>query len=440
MFFSGSRGRGSRWKDEGGAALPWRPFIDAVGAGITASDDAANGKTVITIPGATGGGGLPDGVFTPAMYGGLGDGSHDDTAALQAAFDAARAYKTTYGQGTVLITPGIWRITGPIDVNGASNDHFTGMALMGMGGFWNCVIKFDPPNFAGYSSTNPLTMLNWSHNNSNYEGWNRISDIWFQGPGSGSTWGAKPARCLNLTDESDWSTWPQGAGGPAYIDKGGHYFTTVSGCRFDNWQYAITGFGTLVNRFYNLLIENVWKGFYLEGRSQSYNPGANANIFRDCRYVGCTEGAYAYGGAGNFAHIVGSGSYIDGGNFEFFQTAPGTGIGSLGGTGYQGAVVLENGGEGGVTKIGNIWFESGLAPIGINIVSAADPTIISHNRYVFGETIKIGNGVTMPVVITECHGGGLAASSATAPVRVQRCKSFTTAGTGLPNLVVTDAF
>jgi hypothetical protein len=42
-------------RDEGGSPLTQRNAIDFVGAGVTATDDAANDKTVVTIPGATGG-------------------------------------------------------------------------------------------------------------------------------------------------------------------------------------------------------------------------------------------------------------------------------------------------------------------------------------------------------------------------------------------------
>ena len=69
MFFSGSRNRGARWKDEGGSPLPWRPFIDAVGSGITASDDAAAARTLISVAG----GGSTDfaamGIYRPQDYG-----------------------------------------------------------------------------------------------------------------------------------------------------------------------------------------------------------------------------------------------------------------------------------------------------------------------------------------------------------------------------------
>lgn len=42
-------------QDEG-SALTLRGALNFVGAGVTAADDAANGRTVITVPGATGGG------------------------------------------------------------------------------------------------------------------------------------------------------------------------------------------------------------------------------------------------------------------------------------------------------------------------------------------------------------------------------------------------
>jgi hypothetical protein len=44
-------------QDEG-AALPQQPTLDFAGAGVTATDDAANSRTLVTIPGGGGGGGF----------------------------------------------------------------------------------------------------------------------------------------------------------------------------------------------------------------------------------------------------------------------------------------------------------------------------------------------------------------------------------------------
>lgn len=108
MFFAGSRNRGARWKDEGGSPLPWRPFIDAVGSGISASDDAALARTLISVAG----GGSTDfaamGIYRPQDYGTIDPtGAADSSAAFQAALDAMNA--SPYG-GVVLCPRGRFKI------------------------------------------------------------------------------------------------------------------------------------------------------------------------------------------------------------------------------------------------------------------------------------------------------------------------------------------
>ena len=44
MFFTGSRSRGSRIRDEG-SLLPLRPELNFIGSSITAADNAAAGRT-----------------------------------------------------------------------------------------------------------------------------------------------------------------------------------------------------------------------------------------------------------------------------------------------------------------------------------------------------------------------------------------------------------
>lgn len=54
----------------------------------------------------------PVSVVDPAGYGALGDGQHDDTQAIQAALDAAKAD----GSGTVVLRPGTYRITATVNL------------------------------------------------------------------------------------------------------------------------------------------------------------------------------------------------------------------------------------------------------------------------------------------------------------------------------------
>lgn len=108
MFYGGSRSRGARWKDEGGAALPWRPFVDAVGSGIAVTDDPTNAKTVLT---ASGGGSVDFaamGIFRPQDYGTIDPtGAADSSAAFQAALTAMNS--SAYG-GVVAPPPGRYKI------------------------------------------------------------------------------------------------------------------------------------------------------------------------------------------------------------------------------------------------------------------------------------------------------------------------------------------
>jgi len=108
MWYGGSRNRGSRWKDEGGSPLPWRPFIDAVGSGISASDDAALARTLISVSG----GGSVDwaamGIYRPQDYGTVDPtGAADSATAIQAAITAMTASNCG---GTVLLPPGRFKI------------------------------------------------------------------------------------------------------------------------------------------------------------------------------------------------------------------------------------------------------------------------------------------------------------------------------------------
>ena len=54
MFFTGSRSRGSRIRDEG-SLLPLRPELNFIGSSITAADNAAAGRTDISVTGGGGG-------------------------------------------------------------------------------------------------------------------------------------------------------------------------------------------------------------------------------------------------------------------------------------------------------------------------------------------------------------------------------------------------
>lgn len=189
-------------QDEG-TLVGTRATLNFTGAGVTASDDAANNRVVINIPGGGGGGGGPhdhtsadgSGVLTgdehdsfseyyglgtpPAApstgrsrlyarsrttpgnwqapewvdelnrkwpllqdfpveaFGAVGDGTTDDTAAIQAAIDAAR----NAGGGTVVFDAKTYRITSALLLGGAGDEQAVGIRLAGKG--YKSIIRQD---------------------------------------------------------------------------------------------------------------------------------------------------------------------------------------------------------------------------------------------------------------------------------------------------------
>jgi hypothetical protein len=87
-----SGGGGGHTIQDEGSSLTARTGLNFTGAGVTATDDAANNRTNVTISGS--GGGAGDGYVInvkSAPYSATGNGSTNDTAAVQAAIDAAEA-------------------------------------------------------------------------------------------------------------------------------------------------------------------------------------------------------------------------------------------------------------------------------------------------------------------------------------------------------------
>jgi Pectate lyase superfamily protein len=122
------RDTGTAWEPLGGGAggsgyptiqdeatsLTQRATVNFTGAGVTCADDAGNSRTNCTISGS-GDAGL---VYNVKAYGAVGNYTTDDTAAIQAAIDAAAAAPAApswaTGGGVVYFPPGSYRITSPL--------------------------------------------------------------------------------------------------------------------------------------------------------------------------------------------------------------------------------------------------------------------------------------------------------------------------------------
>lgn len=407
MWYGGSRSRGSRFRDEGGAALPWRPYVDIVGANIAASDDAANGKTVLTVSGSSGGTSIP-GIFNVQDYGAV-PGGGDDTAAIQAAQNAAAAYAATKGAtGTVLFPPGSYTISSPIDWDSPSNVVTPAIPWIGLGGPGSVFIY--------YTGASGSRMLNVSHLNENYEGHHYFRGLTFIGGG----WNAGQT-CIVLTDRSAGL-----AGGVE--DQGGNALTIIEDCNFFGWDTAIRGYGALVNYFHHLQIESVKVGINLS--TSHYPPGSNQNIIRDCRIVPAASASPWSSPAGSCVIVEGgSGTLIDGCNFEYY------GAGST-----EAAVIFGQGADGQRPNVmSNCWCESANAGRAVILKLGCSMTIIERNLLA-GGVIQIDSGMGYPVIVQENRSAQVVNNSGgTALLRAYRNQAYARSGSS-SNVIESDNF
>lgn len=252
MFFGGSRNRGARWKDEGGSALPWRPFVDAVGSGIAATDDAANGKTVLTVSGS--GGASSPGLYYPSDYGTVGAGN--DTTAVQGALTAAAAAR---GQVTI---PGKSSAYQVAQLTSPNTDHFSivgegvpvlaarasGQArilyLANTGGTLERYAWVRGVQFDGGAGDKTLELVRAS--NCAYM---RFQDCLFIGPCGVGLYGL--SFLVNRIVDCQFHNTYADRSGTVGVDLTGTVFgdpaanqNVVRGCIFGHWEYAIrTAYG-----------------------------------------------------------------------------------------------------------------------------------------------------------------------------------------------------
>lgn len=108
---------------------------------------------------------------TPYTYGGVGDGSADDTAAIQAAIDAALG---SGGRGKVRIPRGSWKITEPIIMPERVNIVGDGPRIDGYSG---TVIIAD----SGFSGLAMFVTSSWSLTASDWWHWASLEDMTIDG-------------------------------------------------------------------------------------------------------------------------------------------------------------------------------------------------------------------------------------------------------------------
>ena len=114
-------------------------------------------------------------VYDVRDYGAVGDGSHDDTSAIQAAIDATAGSSTPVG-GVVFLPPGVYKITSALSL-GTNTRHNVTIQGSGAGG-----------TFTATDSVTVIKQTSTTANGITTGGtqWFSLRDIMVQGPGSGS--------------------------------------------------------------------------------------------------------------------------------------------------------------------------------------------------------------------------------------------------------------
>lgn len=168
-----------RVRDEG-VLLPHRETIDFRGAGVAATDDAAGGRTRVTVPGSTGGGGATPtdvGMDLARDFGVTGylpsENKRDESAGIQQAMDTlvreggtlhVNPHKRYFHQQSIVVnnTAKPWRITG----QGGWHHQNVDLTTFVYGGGQGAPPGWDVQSTFGFE----IDRLRFSHDNPAFDG------------------------------------------------------------------------------------------------------------------------------------------------------------------------------------------------------------------------------------------------------------------------------
>lgn len=239
-------------------------------------------------------------VYDVRRYGAKGDGSTNDTTAIQAAIDAALTETTTgsdvfAGSGAsrirgaiVYFPPGLYR------VSSLTTGSYTGHATVHFLGAGRNASKLKKVSAA--DTTAILTLTTGGTGGDPYDYAHHIvEELGFEGSSSNGT-----------IDTTPYTTW-KGVGVSIPQTQLG---ATIRRCQFDYLNYGFYSTGALMNQVDDCWFERCSYGAYL---SSSGGMESNWYRFNGCRWAVCDHGIYNAGS--------GSGTIVMDGDFEFCNKA-----------------------------------------------------------------------------------------------------------------------
>jgi hypothetical protein len=363
--------------EEEGTALPLRSRIDVQGAGATVTDDPANNQLILSIPGGGGGSASVPFINVKTDYGAVGDGTTNDTTAIQNALTAALPTNADYNAtssdpaATVVFPPGQYMV----DPLSLWIPQYCTVRLVGMG---RAMLK----QRTAYSPVStPILTLQGSGFGGPTEGRVEVTNLEFVGT---TVYGSATGLRLKML---------------AYCDVKnvyGHSLTT--GIDMD---------GVLVSWFYNVNVAGCGQGVKVIGNAEY--AAANHNIFQNSVIRGCTGGGMLVSGGG--------GVKILGVNVELCATYGiklDTADASTGAIAAQAAAHV----------IENCWFEGNTAP-GVLVATNAPLSILRGNYHFDAQGQPTYDGVQIE-------------ANRVAPTIVEQCVFDTRFTSGTPRVAVTN--